>query len=707
VRLVRQRLAAGGLRVRPDKSLAVAPLGHTFSAEDRARLELLSIPFVDATTPLRERGCVAVGVPIGSACYVESALRTHLLAPHLWRLAWQLVGMARSDFQAAFRIFRWSVCKRMGFLARNVDPVVGAPAYGAYDGFCLWLLERLQHVRGAATAADMRAHMLDRLSAGDARGAAFGGPLVLPRSHPAPEAWSAPLPASLAALAAARPALPLRVAQLPPRNGGLGLPHLLTTSPCAFVGQLASTLPKQALRMLSGLPALLPPVGPPPAPPAAEVAADGPLPPLFVALRAGVHHLSEVLSVPFDPDGVVVPPAIGVAESAPPPAPLRRVLSPPLLAWAADVTVSPALALAAATAAVPPLPDNDYVREGVQPVPLLVPPLARADDAPRGDGDDDDDLLDGRVRPQHCLAAHLSRLEWRLLLHDLRLLGPEGKPLLAQLRSQSGPGALAWLDVPPGTALTMTPVAAVTMTLIALFVDPWRISGDACPFGCSAAARPSCVHVFGCRSQPLRGQVATHEAPKRCLQQLLRSCGAPYFINEDRGESSFDGDRADTVVLPGTLALCGDADVARKGVVLDNRVCAPTASRFLAPVAANAARCSGFAARDAEREKHARYGGHYDAARYVFVPFVQECFGRLGPAARAFIALMAAHSAARVGGSERVVQRRRAVERRRIVVTLSATLAREEAERVLAYVRSAQLCGRTVDPVSTLLVGAR
>ena len=88
-------------------------------------------------------------------------------------------------------------------------------------------------------------------------------------------------------------------------------------------------------------------------------------------------------------------------------------------------------------------------------------------------------------------------------------------------------------------------------------------------------------------------------------------------------------------------------------------------------------------------------------------PFVQECFGRLGEAARTFIAQLATHSAARTGGSEAVVRRRRAIERRRIVVTLSATLAREEAERVLAYVRDAQLSGRTVDPVSTLLVRAR
>ena len=194
---------------------------------------------------------------------------------------------------------------------------------------------------------------------------------------------------------------------------------------------------------------------------------------------------------------------------------------------------------------------------------------------------------------------------------------------------------------------------------------------------------------------------------KRCLQGLLRSCGAPWFLNEDCGESDFDGDRADTVILPGALALCGDAGVARKGVVLDNRVCAPTAATFLRPVAANAARFSGFAAREAEQEKLARYAGHWDAARYVFVPFVQECFGRLGEAARAFIAQLATHSAARAGGSEAVVRRRRAIERRRIVVTLSATLAREEAERVLAYVRDARLSGRTVDPVSTLLVRAR
>ena len=167
----------------------------------------------------------------------------------------------------------------------------------------------------------------------------------------------------------------------------------------------------------------------------------------------------------------------------------------------------------------------------------------------------------------------------------------------------------------------MTPVAAVTMTLVALFVEPWRVSGDTCPFQCSRSARPTCVHVFGCRFQQQRGRTATHEVHKRCLQRLLRSCGASYFLNEDSSFSDFDGDRADTVVLPGVLDMCGDADMERKGVVIDNRVCAPTADKYCTP-ARGAAALNGFAARAAEAEKRAWYGGRYNPAQYVFVPFV-------------------------------------------------------------------------------------
>ena len=360
----------------------------------------------------------------------------------------------------------------------------------------------------------------------------------------------------------------------------------------------------------------------------------------------------------------------------------------------------------AAAAADAPLPANPAIGEGEpQLLPPPLPPLAPAPGQPVHDDGDDDDLLgDERANhPQRLLSAHLARLTWRLLVRDLQRLGAAGVPLLAQLRSQSGPGALSWLDVPPGAGVAMTPVAAVTMTLVAIFVEPWRIDGDSCPFQCSHAARPTCVHVFSCHLQRPRGQMATHEVHKRCLQQLLRSCGAPYFLNEDTTFSDYDGDRADTVVLPGVLHMCGDAALERKGVVIDNRVCAPTAATYCPRSAA----VNGFAARSAEADKRDRYDGQYDAARWVLVPFIQESFGRLGGAARAFIARLATHAAARVGGSERVVRRRRSMVRRRIVVALSAALARELAERILAYVRCAQLGGRAVSPVSSLLAAAR
>ena len=329
------------------------------------------------------------------------------------------------------------------------------------------------------------------------------------------------------------------------------------------------------------------------------------------------------------------------------------------------------------------------------PPPLPPPAQAAVDGA-----DDDDDLLgdDATRHPQRYLSAHMTRLTQRLLVRDLQRQGAAARPRLAQLRSQSGRGALSWLDVPPSSAVAMTSVAAATMTLVVLFVEPWRIAGDTCVYGCPSAG-PTCLHVLGCARQSLRGQVPTHQAMKCALQQQLRSCGAPYFLNEDTMASDYDGDQIDTLVLPGTLHMCGDADFARKGVAVDNSVCAPTASTLCRRAAA----ASGAAARARERDKYARYGSRLNPERYLIVPFVQESFGRLGPAASRFIGVMAAHAAARAGGGERVVRRRRGIVRRRIVVTLSAALARELAERILAYVHGARLRGRAVRPVSRLL----
>ncbi len=81
----------------------------------------------------------------------------------------------------------------------------------------------------------------------------------------------------------------------------------------------------------------------------------------------------------------------------------------------------------------------------------------------------------------------------------------------------------------------------------------------------------------------------------------------------------------------------------------------------------------------------------------------QETFGRMGKAAINYIRMLATHSAAIMGGSEAVVERRAGVFRRWIVLELSLSLAREVPERVLAYVRDAAVMGRRVRPVSALL----
>jgi hypothetical protein len=157
--------------------------------------------------------------------------------------------------------------------------------------------------------------------------------------------------------------------------------------------------------------------------------------------------------------------------------------------------------------------------------------------------------------------------------------------------------------------------------------------------------------------------------------------------------------RMDIVVAPQGMSLARDEEFGLKGVLIDHTVRCPTMPTYVR----RAARKAGWLAGEAEKQKRAHYAGTYDPARFVLVPFVQETFGRMGPAAVKFVRMLASHSAASLGGSERVVERRAAVFQRRILSELSLSLAREVPERVLAFVRGAAMVGRLVRPVSALL----
>jgi hypothetical protein len=104
---VARRLAAGGL----ETSVRLWRRGQRFTAEERRRLLDLRIPFVDASLPHEERGFTIVGVPVGENSY-ERHLDKHLFDDKLWRLGWQLAGMARTDFPVALRVFGGSFTQR-------------------------------------------------------------------------------------------------------------------------------------------------------------------------------------------------------------------------------------------------------------------------------------------------------------------------------------------------------------------------------------------------------------------------------------------------------------------------------------------------------------------------------------------------------------------------------------------------------------------
>ena len=312
----------------------------------------------------------------------------------------------------------------------------------------------------------------------------------------------------------------------------------------------------------------------------------------------------------------------------------------------------------------------------------------------------------GRPTPaQKQLTEALVDTQLEQLNKDLRRSGRAGMLVEAQLRSQRGPGAMDWSHAQPGR---INSVNAAIMVLVALLVDPYRISGSTCPYSnsCGAVDGPSCVHAIGCPHQNLRGHNATHTQQKRALQQVLTRCHAAWWTNEDRSPFNQPGYKMDTVVAPGALSLANDEEFALKGVLVDNTVRAPTTAKYMTPVATKgkgSAFESGFAAKMGDKDKEAHYKGKFNVDRWILVPFAQESFGRFGDAALRFIAVVASHSAKCRGGNRKVIARRAGIIGKQIRGEMSLSLARELSERVCAYVRGSIMAGRSTDPVSALL----
>jgi hypothetical protein len=248
--------------------------------------------------------------------------------------------------------------------------------------------------------------------------------------------------------------------------------------------------------------------------------------------------------------------------------------------------------------------------------------------------------------------------------------------------------------------------------MMALGLQPFKLRTEVCPFNCckqgvstTVAQGAFCLHALICRTQDQYwGKHQTHTTVKRVLQYLLRVFNVNGVLNEQEAIFTRAGLRADTTVQPGALLLACDAGYREgKGACIDNRVCSPVAEEYIHASGGSAWATDGYAAQEGERLKDRHYAGGLEERRWVLVPFVQECFGRLGVRALTFLREVAWHSASCRGGDRQAIVARRAVALQQMMGALSVTMARCSAERVLAYVRAAAQKGVRASATSSAL----
>lgn len=680
VRTTQSRLASIGLEVNMTKSLAVAKQGHTFSDAEQLLLQQLQIPFVDASTPECRQGFVTVGVPVGTERYVQEQLQRKLLDKTMWRLAWQLIGMSETNLQAAMIIFRGSFTHRFGYMARNVDPRDSAVWLSGFDGLCAWVLERMLHLHGSTSAADIQQDLISACLAGDCKAASNPESLVMMSAGPA-----------------GLSALPLKVARLRQGAGGLGLSNQGVTCTAAYAAQLQVTLQPSLEHVIDDT----------------EQAPSGfAAYPAVTAYRAALH---DVLS------------NTALSQKH-----IKRGASVEALQWATNTDdhlfSGDEAAFQAVFAGGLRLDDEqlDIDARRDQGEEANVPRTAQhnnnnavREQQPTNTGQASSDDSSNKNRYKG-LQRRLTKLFHQQAMKDTMTLlehaGDSGRLFLAQLRSQRAPFAMAWLGH-AGLA-EMSTVETATMLLISLGIEPWglqRRHGDTtadaelqcCFCGCGS---PTAVHMMGCSKQHIRGHNAVHTGQKRYLQRSLRGIGfnSSEVFNEigtmyTVPVGTQHALQADTALGRGSLSLCGDEVLAKQGIILDTSATAATTSGNLAGVKSNAALTDGYACARREAEKHRKHAGRYVANRWRFVPFVQEAHGRLGKEAAEILSYIATEASQRSGGNKYEI----AAKRSRILVTLksglSTSLAVQMAQRIFGHVRGSAVHGQQPHPISALL----
>ena len=670
VHTTQRRLASIGLMVNMTKSLAVAQQGHTFSDAERLLLQELQMPFVDAGTPEYRQGFVTVGVPVGTKRYVEEQLRKKLLERSLWRLAWQLIGMAETNLQAAMIIFRGSFTHRFGYIARNVDPRDSAVWLSGFDGLCAWVLEKMLHLHGSTSAAAIEQDIMAACLAGDCEGASNPHSLVMRTAGPTTELQ----------------ALPLKVARLKQGAGGLGLPNQGMTCTAAYVAQLQVTLKPSLEHVMNDT----------------EQAPEGFA--QYTGISSYKAAVSDIMRSTDLPDRLLI----------------NRGPSSDVTQWACDdsLTHDDQAALDAVMAEPLRLNDKQLNIDARQDQGEQTDDLSTAQQnnnavpgqqSSNSDETSSDDSSNRHKGLQRRLTTLYYRKAMQALLSYLLAAGDSGRLFLAQLRSQRAPFAMAWLGYAGLTE--MSNAETITMLLISLGMDPFGLQSsdtDAAELKCCFCKldRPTAVHMMGCAQQHIRGHNAVHTGQKRCWQNCLKGVGFNGHEVHNEKRTCFTVPvgqqqelQADTVLERGSMALCGDEVLARQGIAFDSSITAATTATNIDGAAA----IDGYACARREAEKHRKHNGRYIASRWKFVPFVQEVHGRLGKEAAEILSYIATEASQRSGGSKHEL----ASKRSRILISLksslSTSLAMQMAQRIFGHVRGSAVHGQYAHPISSLL----
>ena len=307
-----------------------------------------------------------------------------------------------------------------------------------------------------------------------------------------------------------------------------------------------------------------------------------------------------------------------------------------------------------------------------------------------------------RFSMQARLAAIASAATEAQLITELGLYGTAGKAAQAQLRSQRGPGATDWLDASSGDIHT---VCLATRLLVYIFADAWVVEGATCPFP-NCPGEPTGAHAMGCTRQHIRGPNAVHTGMKRALQRALRDVGIGWVGSEEKGIFELVGGRdfsADTVIWPLGLACSANKYLQHRGIIIDTSVRSATSSVYTSPVGRSSATVDGYAAAEGEKQKERHHKDCIERSRWAFVPSVQETDGRFGHSLLQLMHNVATHAGIAAGGTQDDVAARTCQVEALLRRSLSIALAREQAERVIAYARGAALAGRRVTTTSTLL----